>query len=86
VLVAGWGSLLGISRCSMLNIGWSSDTSPLEFDSIGGCSDVFPLGGDSLTGADNSEFCLPGAAGVPGRQHGGVLLVLSRLLPDRSEF
>jgi hypothetical protein len=86
VLVVGWGSLLGISRCSILNVGWSSDTSPLEIDSIGGCSDVFPLGGDSLTCADDSEFCLPGAAGVPGRQDDGVLLVLSRLLPDMSEF
>jgi hypothetical protein len=86
VLVVGWGSLLGISRCSMLNVGWSSYTSPIPVDSIGGCSDVFPLGGDSLTGADYSEFCLPGAAGVPGSQHGGVLLVLSCLLPDRSEF
>jgi hypothetical protein len=86
VLVVGWGSLLGISRCSMLNEGWSLDTSPLAIDSSGGCSDVFPLGGDSLTRADGSEFFLPGAVGVPGRQHGGVLLVLSHLLPDRSEF
>jgi hypothetical protein len=86
VLVVGCGSLLGISRCSMLKVGWSSNTSLLEVDSIGGCSDISPLGGDSLTGADNSEFCLAGAAGVPGRQHGGVLLVLSRLLPGRSEF
>jgi hypothetical protein len=42
VLVAGWGSLLGISRRSILNVGLSSDASPRAVDSIGGCSEVFP--------------------------------------------